>query len=115
MATPLECLETGQTWPSAAAASRDTGVSLRGVFASLRDGSGPRGLHFRRAAVPGPPPRPAAGNVPRRVRETASGREWPSIRAAARDLGVSSQALGNALRAGRAGGLEFAREGGRNA
>lgn len=103
MATRLTCLETGEGFESAADAARGTGVPVRSVFESLATGRPARGLHFRRmdGTTPAPAPAKTGRGVPRRVRRVSDGREWPSIAAAARDVGRTPQAIRAAACEGR--------------
>ena len=106
MERAIVCWETGETFPSVAAAAEAVGCSRSGIYAAARERRTYWGLHWYYGDQPRPgeselkPPGggSAAGRKSIPVRCVETGEVFPSAKAVADQLGVTDRAVGMAIR-----------------
>lgn len=105
MERAIVCWETGETFPSVAAAAEALGCCKSGIYAAAKDRRGYWGLHWYYADEPRPDEsdlKPiggtgAAGRKPIPVRCVETGEVFPSAKAVADLLGVTDRAVGMSI------------------
>lgn len=101
---PVICWETGETYPSAAAAARAFGCSARNIQRAARIGCIAMGTHWYYADQPRPEESDFArkrGRPPIPVVCVETGVRYRSMTAAAASLGVRTSQVTNAVKTGR--------------
>lgn len=91
MSRPVTCLETGESFPSGAAAARALSLSYSKVCRAAKYGNKVHGYHFYHTLEGMPYPSfftPSSEGLPVPVIQEETGVVYPSIRAAARATGI---------------------------